>query len=156
MARAIEIKGRARYLVVGAVLVLLLGGWLAPSLLSQAVGSGGRGFSWFRGGYAEQHKTNLTGHWIGTAKGTYRAGFVMALEGEQIVVNHDLDAREGDVVLRLWHYDWSVLPDIVWSENISRDRDSPFIIDVPATGLYQLRLSYFSFAGSVVLDWDIR
>lgn len=156
MARAIQVRGPAKYILVGIVLVLLLGNWFAPALLSQVVGSTGRGFSFFRSGYVEQHKTNLTGHWIGTAKGTYSTGFLLALKGERVVVDHAFDVREGSVALRLRRYGWTTLPNSVWSERIRESRNGVLAIEVPATGIYDLRLSYFSFAGSVVFDWHVQ
>lgn len=156
MARSIRIKGRAKYLLVGLVLFLLIGSWVAPAILSQFVGSSGRGFSFFRIGYVEQHKTNLTGHWLGTSSGSYNTGFLLALEGERIVVDHAFEVREGSVSLSLRHYDWTISRDSRWSEWIRENRSGVFTIEVPATGLYDLRLSFFAFAGSVVLDWHVE
>ena len=64
--------------------------------------------------------------------------------------------REGSVSLRLRQYGWKLFPDTVWSERIRESQKGVLTIEVPATGLYRLRLSYFSFAGSVVIDWDVE
>jgi len=68
-------------------------------------GAGGRGFSFFRIGYVEQHKINLTGHWLGRVSGSYNTGFLFALKGERIVVDHAFEVREGSVSLSFRHYD---------------------------------------------------
>ena len=53
MARSIRIEGPAKYVLLGVALFLRLGGWLASDLLSQVVGSSGRGYGFLRGGYVE-------------------------------------------------------------------------------------------------------
>lgn len=157
MAKSIEIKGRAKYVVVGGVLILLLVSIISPPMLSQVTGSGGRGFSFFRSGFVVQHKTNLIGHWVGTAKGNYATGFILAAKGETIVVKPTaVTVREGRVALRLRQYNPLTLWDYVWSGGLREGQTDPITIQVPATGVYDLRLGYVGFAGSIEFDWHVE
>lgn len=156
MAQGVEIKGPARYFVVAGVLALLFASLLSPSWLSPLIGSGGRGFSFFRTGYVEQHKTNLIGHWIGAAKASYVTGFILAFEGEQIVMDVDVKIDEGNVALRLRKRSWTTLWDYVWSDWLQDGQSGQIAITIPATGVYDLQLSYFAFAGSIEFDWTVK
>jgi hypothetical protein len=111
MALRIEVSGPAKYALVGVVLFFVLGAWLAPSLVSSVAGSSGYSYSYLRGGYVEQHKTNLTGHWITTANGRYRSMPFFAFAGENVVIGHDVDVRDGRVVVRVRHYVWNIVPE---------------------------------------------
>ncbi|MFW6028524.1 MAG: hypothetical protein ACOC9Q_03270 [bacterium] len=142
--------------LLGLFLVLVLGSWLAPSLLSSTFGSGSRSFSYLRGGYVEQHKTNLTGHWIGTAKGNYESLPFFAFAGETVVIDHDVAVDEGSVDVRIRHYVWDIVPELVWSQRTRDSAAGRFTVAVPQTGFYHLELSYFGFAGSVILDWAVK
>lgn len=155
MAHRIELNGPAKYVAVGLVLVVALGGWVAPSLLSSVTGSAGRSFSFLRSGYVEQHKTNLTGHWLTTAKGRYRTRPFFATAGENVTIDHTIDVSEGSVSIRLRRYVLDLVPERVWSHRVRDSADGRLTVDVPATGFYCIELSYFGFAGSVTLDWSV-
>ena len=156
MARRIKIKGRLRYILIGIVLVLFFGNILFPSMLSEVIGSAGRGFSLFRAGNVEQYKRNLIGHWLGTAKGAYETGFIIALADERLVVRYWAEVDEGTIRLSLNRYNFTNFFETAWSDSVRRSGDGSFVIDVPSTGVYNLRLSYFSFAGAIELDWAVE
>lgn len=157
MAKSIELKGPWKVLAVGAVLVLVLGNWILPDLLSDAIGSGGRSYRLLRSGYTEQHKTNvLSDHWITAAKGTWGTSPIPALAGETLVIDYEVAVDEGGVALRLWQYDWTTLRHIVWGTGFRAGELGTLRVPIEESGLYSIRLSYFAFAGDVILDWRIE
>ena len=155
MAHHIEVRGPAKYGLLGIVLFLLLGAWLAPSFISSVVGSSGYSYSYLRGGYVEQHKTNLTGHWITTAQGRYRSMPFFALAGENVVIDHDVYVRDGSVVVRVRRYVLDIVPERVWGEQLRDSAEGQFTMSVPVSGIYCIELSYIGFEGSVTLDWSV-
>ncbi len=155
MAHRIEVKGPAKYLVVGVVVLFLGGNWLAPDLLAGLTGSGGSSWRLLRSGHVERHHRNLTDHWITAEKGTWRTGPFPVVAGEDVVIEFDVTQIEGSVGLRLVRYDWGISPDFVWSERIRANRAGTFRIPVAESGLYRVGLSYFNFAGDVVFDWSV-
>ena len=155
MAQRIEIIGPARYGLVAVVLLLMLGAWLAPSLASSFFGSSGYSYSYLRGGYVEQHKTNLTGHWMTSAKGTYRSMPFFAFAGETVVIGHRVDVREGSVVVRVRRYVWDIVPEAVWGEQLSDSAAGQLTMTVAASGIYRIELGYIGFEGAVALDWSV-
>jgi hypothetical protein len=155
MALRIEVSGPAKYGLVGVVLFFVLGAWLAPSHVSSVAGSSGYSYSYLRGGYVEQHKTNLTGHWITTANGRYRSMPFFAFAGENVVIGHDVDVRDGRVVVRVRRYVWNIVPERVWDEQLRDSAEGQFTISVPVSGMYCIELSYIGFEGSVTLDWSV-
>ena len=155
MAHGIGIRGPAKYGLIGVVLFLVLGAWLAPSLVSSVAGASGYSYSYVRGGYVEQHKTNLTGHWITTAKGTYRSMPFVAFAGETVVIGHGVDVRNGSVVVRVRRYVWDIVPERVWGEQLRDSAEGKFTVSVPASGIYCIELGYIGFEGSVTLDWSV-
>jgi hypothetical protein len=155
MAHRIEVSGPAKYALVGVVLFLVLGAWLAPSLVSSVAGSSGYSYNYLRGGYVEQHKTNLTGHWITTAKGWYRSMPFFALAGENVVIGHDVDVRDGSVFVSVRRYIWDIVPERVWGEQLRASAEGQYSISVPVSGFYCIDVSYIGFEGSVTLDWSV-
>lgn len=155
MEHRIAIKGPFRYIVVGLVILAFAGSWLAPDLLAGLTGSGSRSWRLLRSGHVEHYHRNLTDHWITAEKGTYDTGVFPVLGGEDVIVEFDVDRSEGSVSLQLMRYEWGFRHEHVWSERIRQDRVSSFRIPVPETGLYELRLSYFAFAGDVGFDWSV-
>jgi hypothetical protein len=155
MAHLIEVRGPAKYGLVGLVMFLILGAWLAPSLVSGLVGSSGYSYSYLRGGYVEQHKTNLTGHWTTTAMGQYRSMPFFAFSGDTVSLDHSVDVRGGSVVIRIRRYIWDIVPEIVWGEQLSNTAAGHFAMSVAATGIYCIELSYIGFEGSVALGWQV-
>jgi hypothetical protein len=155
MAQRIEIKGPFRYCVVGLLILFFAGSWLAPDLVAGLTGSGSRSWRLLRSGHIEHYHRNLTDHWITAERGMYETGVFPALGGEDVIVAFDVDQTEGSVGFRLIRYDWGFWPEYVWSEGIGQDRAGRFRITVPATGLYELRLSYSAFAGDVAIDWSV-
>jgi hypothetical protein len=155
MAQRIEIKGPFRYVLVGLVVLFLAGNWLAPDLLAGLTGSGSRSWRLLRSGHVERYHRNLTDHWITAESGTYETGLFPALGGEDVIVAFDVDRSEGSVGFRLVRYHWGFWPEPLWWERVGQDQAGRFRIPVPATGLYDLRLTYFSFAGDVAFDWSV-
>ena len=69
MARRIEIKGPFRYVLLGLVILLFAGNWLAPGLLASVTGSGER--SWRLLPAATSSATTATSqHWLTAESGT--------------------------------------------------------------------------------------
>ncbi len=133
----------------------MLGAWLTPALVSSFIGSSGYSYSYLRGGYVEQHKTNLTGHWITTAKGSYRSMPFFALAGERVIIGHGVEVRDGSVVIRIRRYVLDIVPEHVWGEQI-RDSDAGQLsMSFAASGIYCIELAYIGFEGSVTLDWKV-
>ena len=155
MARRIEIKGPFRYVLLGLVILLFVGNWLAPGLLASVTGSGERSWRLLRSGHVERYHRNLTQHWLTAESGTYRTGLFPVLGGEDVVVEFAVDQIEGSVGFRLVRYHWGFWPEHVWSEGVRTDHTGRFRIPVGGTGLYSLGLSYFKFAGDVAFDWSV-
>ena len=106
MAHRIEIKGPFRYVLVGLVIVLFAGNWLAPALLAGLTGKGDRSWRLLRSGHVERYHRNLTDHWITAEKGNYSTGRFPAFGGEDVIVEFDVDQIEGSVGFRLAHHAW--------------------------------------------------
>ena len=155
MAQRIEVRGPARYGLVGLVLLFMIGAWLTPSFISGFIGSSGYSYSYLRGGYVEQHKTNLTGHWITTAKGRYRSMPFFAFAGETVGIGHAVEVRDGSVVIRVRRYVLDIVPEFVWGEQLRDSAAGQFAMSVPSSGIYCIELSYIGFEGSVALDWGV-
>lgn len=156
MAHRIEIKGPFRYIVLGLVIVLFAGNWLAPDLLAGLTGSGDRSWRLLRRGHVERYHRNLSDHWITAEKGTYDTGLFPVLGGVDVIVDFDVDQIQGSVGFRLVRYAWGFWPEYMWSEGIRQDQSGRLRIPVPETGLYALKLSYFRFAGEVAFDWSVN
>jgi hypothetical protein len=124
-------------------------------LVSSFIGSSGYGYSYFRGGYVEQHETNLTDHGITTAQGRYRSMPVFALAGETVVTGHEADLRDGSVVLSVRRYVRDIVPEPVWGRQIRDSAASQSSMSVAASGMYPIEPTYIGFEGSVVLDWKV-
>jgi hypothetical protein len=139
MEHRIELRGPARYGAVGLVLLVAICAWLAPSLVS---------------GFVEQHKTNLTGHWITTAKGNYRSMPFIAIAGETVSLDHSVEVRDGSVVIRVRRYILDIVPEFTWAEQIRDSAAGHSAMSVAVTGIYRIELSYIGFDGSVALDWE--
>ena len=155
MAHRIEVRGPARHGLVGLVLLLAIGAWLAPSLVSSFIGSSGYSYSYFRGGYVEQHKTNLTGHWTTTAMGRYRSIPFFAFAGETVGIGHAVEVRDGSVVVRIRRYVLDIVPEFVWGEQLRDSATSQVAMPVAVSGIYCIELSYIGFEGSVAIDWRV-
>jgi len=155
MAHLIEVRGPAKYGLVGLVLCLMLGAWLAPSFVSGFIGSSGYSYSYLRGGYVEQHKTNLTGHWTTTAMGRYRSMPFVAFAGETVVIGHGVEVRDGSVVVRVRRYVLDIVPEFVWGEQLRDSAAGQLAMSVAASGIYCIELSYIGFEGSVALNWKV-
>ena len=153
MARRIEIKGPFRYVLVSLLILFVAGNWLAPDLLAGLTGSGSRSWRLLRSGHVERYHRNLTDHWITAEGGIYGTGSFPVLGGEDVIVDFDVDQSEGGVGFRLVRYHWGFWPEHVWSKHMRQDQAGRLRIPVPETGLYELGLSYFSFAGDVAFDW---
>ena len=156
MAHRIEVKGPLEYVVVGVVVAIVAGNLLAPGLLAGITGSGDRSWRLLRSGHVERYHRNLTKHWITAEKGTYETGLFPVLGGEDVVLDFNVEQIEGSVGFRLVRYAWGLWPEYVWSEHVGRDRTGSFRIPVGEAGLYELRLSYFTFAGDVAFDWAVN
>jgi hypothetical protein len=78
-----------------------------------------------------------------------------AFAGENVVIGHDVDVRDGRVVVRVRHYVWNIVPERVWGEQLRDSAEGRFTISVPVSGVYCIELSYIGFEGSVTLDWSV-
>jgi hypothetical protein len=156
VAREIEIKGPAKYLVVGVVATLFLSNWLVPDLVAGVIGKGGRSWRLLRSGHLEGYFHNPTGHWLTAETGSTNTGIFFAFAGERVVIDYGMTSREGSVGVYLAHYDWSILPDYVWTTRLRETQEQVLQIELPATGIYDIRLSYFNFSGDVRVDWSVE
>ena len=95
-------------------------------------------------------------NWITAEKGTYTTGVFPVLGGEDVIVDFEVDQIEGSVWFRLMRYDWGFWREHVWSQSVGQDGAGSFRIPVLEAGVYGLSLSYFSFAGDVVVDWSVN
>jgi hypothetical protein len=88
--------------------------------------------------------------------GTTKAGRFFAFAGEHVILDYGVTRREGGLGIRLGHYDWSIVPATVWGTTIRGTQEQVVRIEVPETGIYDVRLSYLAFSGDVRLDWSVE
>lgn len=156
MAHRVQLKGPAKYVVIGLVAILFASNWLVPDLVAGVTGQGGRSWRLLSSGHLERYYDNLTSHWMTAEKGSTNTGIFFAFAGEHVVIDYAMTRREGGLALYLVHYDWSILPDYIRSERVRDTEDGVLRIEVPATGIYDIRLSYLAFSGDVRLDWSVE
>lgn len=156
--RVLEFRGRAKGLVAALVLIFVAGNYIAPNVLAQLGLASGYGWSLLRSGHRETHLVNRTGHWLGTTSDYKESGPAFALAGERLVVDYAIEPSEGSIGLSLVSLTLPFLltDEHIWRRRVRTEEHDQVVIEVPRTGFYGVRMSFFRFGGSAEVDWTIR
>lgn len=156
--QVIEFRGRAKVVVAALVLAFVAATYVAPGVLAQLNLTSGYSWSLLRFGHRETHLVNRTGHWLGTTSSYERSGPAFALAGERLVIDYAIEPSEGGVGLSVTTLTLPFLltGEQVWSRRVREEERGQVAIEVPETGFYGVRMSFFRFGGSAEVDWAIR
>lgn len=154
----VAFRGRAKGLLAGLVLIGIAMTYVAPGVLAELNLTSGYGWSLLRLGHRETHLVNRTGHWLGTTSDYKRSGPAFAFAGERLVIDYGIEPDEGGVGLSLVSLTlpFLLIDEHVWSRRIRGEEHGQVTIEVPETGFYSVRMSFFRFGGSAEVDWTIR
>lgn len=157
-SQVIEFRGRAKGVVAALVLIFIAATYVAPSALAHLGLTSGYGWSLLRFGHRETHLVNRAGHWLGTTSRYERSGPAFGLAGEQLVIDYAIEPSEGGVGLYVTTLTLPFLltGERVWTHRLREEGRGRAVVELPETGLYSVRMSFYSFAGSAEIDWSIR
>jgi len=151
MAKRIEITGPAKPILLGAA--LLFAAW---SLFGQGFFSASFGFfgahtktASFRSGHYEWQGNYLR------SDGT-RLGTVLGLQGEEIVIDYDLQRDKGRAVLYLRRWPGLLYGNpIVEQKHLNESQYGELRIRLPGDGVYVVSMGGLRLAGRLEVEWQV-
>lgn len=154
----ISLHGRPAAMVAGLLLAVAAVAFVAPGALAHFGISSSANWSLLRFGRVQEHVVNLTGHWLTAAGRLERSGPILALAGERLVVDYTAAPREGSLRLSLARREPPLFlhGDAVWRHVVDADSRQRVVVELPASGVYELQLWFAAFSGSVEVEWQIE